>query len=106
MRALVPALVAFLLAASAAQAAPTCLNDNAETVRCATPGAMPLGWTPSPQRLMELQASRAPGPDANTVLEAFVVIALFLAAIALLPEFDGTRPGDWDRQEGDDKRRN
>jgi hypothetical protein len=38
-------VVALLLAASAAQAAPTCQDRHGGTVRCGTSGAMPVGWT-------------------------------------------------------------
>ncbi len=95
-----------LLGAPAAVAAPTCQDRNGEVARCGTPGAMPVGWTPSPQRLLDWQSTRPPGPSTGEVLEIFAVIALFLAMIALMPEFDGTRAADWDRQESDDENSN
>ena len=92
---------AFLvLSAPAAIAAPTCQDRNGDTIRCNTPGAMPVGWTPSPEVLL---AKKSAAPDDSVqALKAAVVVALFLAMIALLPEFDGTKSTDWARQEGDD----
>ena len=44
--------VAILFSAPAAMAAPTCQDVNGGTIRCGTPGAMPVGWTlPFEQRL-------------------------------------------------------
>jgi hypothetical protein len=84
-------ILALLLAAPAAQAAPTCQDRNGDTIRCGTPGAMPVGWTPSPQQLWDRQLSRPPGPSKGDLLSAFCVVGLFLALIALLPEFHGWR---------------
>jgi len=98
-----PPMLAFaflVLSAPAAIAAPTCQDRNGDTIRCNTPGAMPVGWTPSPEVLL---AKKSAAPDDSVqALEAAVVVALFLAMIALLPEFDGTKSTDWARQEGDD----
>jgi hypothetical protein len=103
MRRLVPALVVLLLALTAAPAAPTCLDINGDTMRCGTKGAMAVGWTPSPQQLLNRHSSKVVGPGTLEVLEVFGAIGLFLALIALMPEFDGTRAGDWDKQEGDEE---
>jgi hypothetical protein len=103
MRAILLALIvpALLLAASA-KAAPTCRDKNLQTVRCGTPGAMPVGWEPSPQQLWERQLSQPAGPSTAEVLKVLGGIGLLFALIALLPEFDGSRAGGgWDRQEGD-----
>ena len=84
-------ILALLLAAPAAQAAPTCQNRGGDTIRCGTQGAMPVGWTPSPQQLWDRQLSRAPGPGKGELLSAFGMVGLILALIALLPEFRGWR---------------
>ena len=99
------ATAALLLAAPAALAAPTCDNRNGETVRCGVPGAMPVGWAPSPGEIL----NHAPTPPELTPAEAVALIYIlgaFFALLALMPQFDGWRDGDWDEQEGDrDKRR-
>ena len=90
-----------LLSAPAAFAAPTCEDKNGDTIRCNTPGAMPVGWTPAPAVLL---AKRNAAPDdTSKALEAAVIVTLFLAMIALLPEFDGTKSSDWARQESDEE---
>jgi hypothetical protein len=89
---------ALLLVAPAARAAPTCQTRNGDTIRCATPGAMPVGWT-APDAFWP---RRNPAPQTdNAMWKAIGVVGLFLALIALMPEFDGTRVGDWDRQQDD-----
>ncbi len=100
MRLPILAFLALLIAVPAAEAAPTCQDRNGDVIRCNTPGAMPVGWTPSEEFLL---AKKNASPDGTTeALEAAVFVALFLALIALLPEFDGTKAADWDRQEGDE----
>ena len=106
MRRLLCGFIAVILLAAApdAFAAPTCVDRNGDTVRCATPGAMPVGWKPSPHILWERQLAQANGPGADDIAKVLLGIALFLAMIALLPEFDGSRAcGGWDRQEDDDE---
>lgn len=105
MRSVVAAffVLALMLSDTAAQAAPTCQDKNGDTIKCGTPGAMPVGWTPSPQHLLDLSYSRPARSDTADGLKAFCLIGLILALIALLPEFDGTKAADWDRQEGDDE---
>ena len=92
-----------LLTASAAPAAPTCDNRNGDTVKCGTPGAMPVGWAPSPADMVERPADTGLGP-AETAALIYIIGALF-ALIALMPKFDGWQEGDWDEQEGDDRKR-
>ncbi len=82
-------------------AAPTCQNQSGDTVRCGTQDAMPVGWTASPAQFAARQLSRPPGAGASEIVTVIAVIALFLAMIALLPDFDGSRGEDWDPQEGD-----
>jgi hypothetical protein len=96
------ALPAWLLLAPAALAAPTCLTIDGETTKCGVDGAMPVGWQlPSDQAEARLMASRS-GESSATVLKVAFGIGLLLALIALMPEFDGSRAGDWDTQEDDD----
>jgi hypothetical protein len=105
MRLLILALTILLLSAPAAVAAPTCRDVGGDTLRCGTAGAMPVGWTPSPALLSQWRNAQSPGAGSGDLLKAICTVALFLALIALLPEFDGTRAADWDRQEGDDEER-
>ena len=94
-----------VLTSRTAFAAPTCQDQNGDTIRCGTPGAMPVGWTPSPEQLLNRQSSESNGPSMNELLDLICVIGVFFALIALMPEFDGSRSGDWDEQEGDDEER-
>jgi hypothetical protein len=98
------AVIALLTAVPGASAAPTCVDRHGDTIRCATPGAMPVGWTPSPQILWERQLAAPQAPDTGEIVKVLLGIALFLAMIALMPEFDGSRAGGgWDRQEDDEE---
>ena len=91
-------IAALLFAVAPSSAAPTCQNMDGDTVRCGTTGAMPVGWTlPAQQR----QQKESINP--TQLLELFCGIGAFLALLALMPDFDGSRPGDWDREEGDDQ---
>jgi len=97
-------LLSLLLTPSVATAAPTCQDRNGNTMRCGASGAMPVGWSPSPQQIFAHQLSQPPGPGRRDLLEAFLCIGLLFALIALLPEFDGSPAGGgWDRQEDDDE---
>jgi hypothetical protein len=84
-------LILALLFATPVLAAPTCQDRNGDTIRCGTQGAMPVGWTPSPQQLWDRELSRTPGPSRGELLSAFGMVGLILALIALLPEFRGWR---------------
>jgi hypothetical protein len=97
-------LSAQLLTATPALAAPTCDNRSGETVRCRTAGAMPVGWAPSPADTFDRPAA---APDLSPAEGAALIYILgaFFALIALMPEFDGRRDGDWDEQEGDKPKR-
>lgn len=96
--------IALLTAAPGASAAPTCVDRNGDTIRCATPGAMPVGWKPSPHILWERELAQAEGPSTDYIAKVLVGLALFLVLIALMPEFDGSRAGGgWDRQESDEE---
>jgi len=96
------AAAGLLAAAPAALAAPTCQLETGETARCGTAGAMPVGWPPSPEQILDRQAAATPGPSAEQLLSLALFLGGLFALIALLPAFDGWGPGDWDRQEGDD----
>jgi hypothetical protein len=39
------------------------------------------------------------------LFSAACLVGGFFALIALMPDFDGWRDGDWDRQEGEDDKR-
>ena len=83
-------------------AAPTCQTRDGETIRCGVPGAMPVGWTlPYEERLEKERLHPPKYPSTRELLEIFCVMGLFFALLALMPDFEG----DWDKQEGDDKRR-
>lgn len=84
-----------------APAAPTCQDRNGLTIRCGTGGAMPVGWTLP----LEERRFQPVGPSAGELFGLIATIGLLFALIALLPEFDGRRDADWDRQEGDDQKR-
>ncbi len=96
---LAAATTAALLATPAAIAAPTCQNGNGQTVRCGTPGAMPLGWTLSPEERLARQIAGPKEPTTNELLEVICVLGVFFAWMALLPDFDGR----WDKQGPDDE---
>jgi len=95
---------AALLVGPGALAAPTCDDRNGDTIKCGTPGAMPVGWTPSPAGLLDRPVESAGLGFAETAALIYILVALF-ALIALMPEFDGWGDGDWDEQEGDDRPR-
>jgi hypothetical protein len=91
-----------LLTAPAALAAPTCQDRNGDTIKCGIPGAMPVGWTLSPQQRWERQRSKPADSNMNELLELICIMGVFFALMALLPQFDGWSDGDWHRK-GDDE---
>ena len=95
------AVAAALLTAPAVLAAPTCQDKNGETIRCGTVGAMPVGWTLSPQQRLERQSPKPQYPSTNKLLELIGVMGVFFTLLALMPEFDGQTTSDWGEQEGD-----
>ena len=102
MRLLVLAFAFVLSTASAALAAPTCNDVGGHTVRCGTPGAMPVGWEPSPE-VLAAREPEAPGDFTSTQMFGLVCfIGGLLALFALLPDFEDEKGGGWDRQEDDD----
>lgn len=97
MRALVlTAALLFATPASLTWAAPTCLDRNGVTTRCGAPGAMPVGWQPSPEQLWERELSPPPGPDRGRLVLAVSIVALLFSLIALMPRFDGAQDADWE----------
>jgi hypothetical protein len=91
-------LAAPLLAASAAHAAPTCLDREGATVRCGTPGAMPVGWAlPSGEQT----TTPSDTPSARGMIGLTLFLGGLFALIALLPDFEGR----WDGQETDEEER-
>ena len=98
MRVLVLTLA--LLIATPALAAPTCLTPKGDTIRCGSPGAMPVLWKPSPQVMWEREMEiKPPGPGKAQLLAVFGGLALFLALIALMPDFDGWQPDDSNKRD-------
>jgi hypothetical protein len=104
MRIAILASLLLFLGASAAAAAPICQNRDGDPVHCGTPGAMPLGWKLPPEEFHERQRAKTPPATPDLAVSAFAGIVLLLALIGFLPEFDGTKPADWDRQEDDEPR--
>ncbi len=88
-----------------ALAAPTCQDANGSAARCGAPNAMPLGWKLPDEEFHRRQAALGNVADPRDVLNAIALIGALLVIIALLPDFDGRSDGDWDEQEGDDRRR-
>jgi hypothetical protein len=60
---------------------------------------MPVGWT-----LPDSERPESPAPDMSNLWRAIALVALLLALIAALPEFDGRTSADWGEQEDDDRR--
>jgi hypothetical protein len=99
MRALLLWVSLLVFAATTVVAAPTCQNRRGDTVRCEVAEAMPLGWTPPEDEFRANQLSRYQQPSSAELLGVAAGIGLFLILIALLPQFDGSRPEDWDSDE-------
>jgi hypothetical protein len=95
------AVAAALLTTPAALAAPTCQDKDGETIRCGTQGAMPVGWTLSPQQRLERQIPKPKYPSTIELLELIGVMGVFFTLLALMPEFDGQHTSDWGEQEDD-----
>ncbi len=105
MRRLILVLLALtaLLSAPTAWASPTCKDLHGETIRCATPGAMPVGWSPAPEDRARWLAQADPGPSPATLINVALFVGGLLALIALLPDFDSTQPNAWGVQEDDEE---
>ena len=88
-------IAAVLFVAPAAHAGPTCQNRDGGTMKCGTAGAMPVGWALSPPAPSEPM-------KAGELISLVVILCGLFGLISAMPDFDGTAPGDWDRQESDD----
>ena len=103
MRSLSVGLIVVSLAAAPGAAAPTCENLRGETVRCGTAGAMPVGWAPSAQEREKLTPEPANESGVMKLLQTLCALGVFFSLLALMPDFDGSRAGDWDRQEDESR---
>jgi hypothetical protein len=98
--ALAAAALALALSAYPALAGPTCVDRGGEMIRCATPGAMPVGWDlPGQQR--DRLAARGDDPGMGKLIGLIGFLGGIFALIALLPDFEGR----WDSQATDDEER-
>jgi len=97
-------LAALLYCAGPAKAAPTCQDENGTTARCGTAGAMPPGWSLPPEEFHRRQLALQGTPDRDTLITLAGALVLFLAFLALLPEFDGRSDKDWLPDDKDRKR--
>jgi len=70
-----------------------------------TPGAMPVAWRPTARQLLDMRLARPPQEVGFEVLGSVCLLGALVALIALMPQFDGWEPGDWDEQEGEPRRR-
>lgn len=86
-------------AAAPAVAAPSCLDRQGDTVRCGTPGAMPVGWRLSPDAARARLAARDDAAPPGRLFGLAAVVGGLLTLLALLPDFQGR----WDRQEDEDE---
>jgi hypothetical protein len=93
------ALVIF--AGPPAFAAPTCQNLEGETVKCGVPGAMPVGWTRQAQERWEQQPEMPVAGNLPQLMQTLCALGIFFALLALMPDFDGSHPGEWDSEEGE-----
>ena len=64
---------------------------------------MPVGWAPPPDQQWDQRFSSPPGPSLDEVWPPIALVALFLALVLLMPNFDGSRGADWGDQEEDRK---
>ena len=95
---LLPAAFVLMLIAFPAHAAPTCQTRNGDTIRCGADGAMPVAWRIPPEQ----RRADPLGGNGAALLKVGLGLGLFLAFIALLPPFDGSKTSDWDGQNDDD----
>ena len=93
--AIIIGLVALLFGLPVA-AAPTCQTANGETIRCGIAGAMPVGW-----RLPAEQYRDRSSSELFKWLQAICAVGVLFAIMAAMPDFESTRPGEWDEEEDD-----
>ena len=108
MRLRVPAwavALALLAAPVSAVAGPTCLDHQGEMIRCGTPGAMPVGWTPPPDQERARLAARHDDIGLGRLVGLACLVGGLLALLALMPDFQGRWDAEsWDGEEGRDRR--
>ena len=95
----IPIAVAAMLLAVPAAAAPTCQTLDGQTIKCGIAGAMPVGW-----RLPVEQYGDRVDQDAPEIfkwLQAVCAVGVLFAIMAAMPDFESTRPGEWDSEEED-----
>ena len=96
--------LAMLLAAPAA-AAPTCQTANGQTIKCGAAGAMPVGWKLPAEQYRALHDQDQTGPEIFKWLQAICAVGVLFAIMAAMPDFESTRPGEWDSEEKDPHRK-
>ena len=104
MRLVVAILAAAVLLAVApiTSAGPICEDRAGESVRCEDARAMPLGWSLPLDERLKHPRSGPPDPTPVQLGGVFILIFLFFALIALMPDFDGwTSGGPGEKGEGD-----
>jgi hypothetical protein len=96
------ASLAILSAAPAVLAAPVCQDKSGQMVRCQDPAAMPVGWSlPESQRLL----LHPPEPvDPRQILSLICLLGGLFGLLALMPDFDGPRGAEWDKQQDDEEK--
>jgi len=89
--------VAVLLVAvpMSAMAGPSCVDRQGEMIRCGTPGAMPVGWSPPPDQERARLAARQDDIGLAKLVGLASVVGGLLALFLLMPDFEGR----WDREE-------
>jgi hypothetical protein len=60
---------------------------------------MPVGWVLPAQDRPQNETAITP----RQLIELISALGVLFALLALMPEFDGSRPEDWDREERDDR---
>ncbi len=103
-RIVIAVAAALIFAGSPAAGAPTCQNLKGETVKCGATGAMPVGWTLSEREHPEQSEVPLAG-SLSQWMQAVCVLGVFFALLAMMPDFDGSQPGEWDREEGENRDR-
>jgi hypothetical protein len=90
--------IALLGAPAAFAGGAWCQNQSGDSVRCRSPGAMPIGWTSTAADHTRPPPAEPVRPGA--VLGLIGAVGGLFALIALMPEFQNRR-GGWDEQQVD-----
>ena len=88
------AIAAFLLIEPSGIAAPTCIDQDGDTIKCGAPGAMPLGWRLSPEEELARDMEQTVSPNLGELLELICLLGVFFSLMAMLPDCDGWRDDD------------